>query len=54
MLSVVFNSVHRKTLAEAADDVSFVDSSADFSEPAFVVRILEDEFVEENSPWDMR
>lgn len=55
VLSVVFKSGYRKTLAEAADDVSSVfDSSADFPCPVSDVSIAEDEIVDEVSPCDLR
>lgn len=60
MVSVMFKYGHRKTLTEAADDVSsVVDLFADFSVPASDVvivqyEIVEDEIVEKYFPWNLR
>lgn len=54
-VSVVLNPGHRKTLVGATNAVSSMfDTSADFSDPAANVPIVEDGIVEEDLHWDLR
>lgn len=54
MLSVIFQSGCRDTLAEVSDAfISLDDSSPDFPNTAFNVRIVWDENFEEYLPWSL-
>lgn len=55
VVSVVFISGHRKSLAEAADAADFiVDTSSEFPYPSRDALIVEDKIIEKDSLWDLR